>query len=232
MSSSPKFASYSLSYQLPARQGQIGVVWTEDPNMRNFFTVIDACQKAIKQNLCQTLYLIRAEGVGNPNLKGNKLYKQIFSGSPHPHLKPGLTSIRYLETYHSLVNAAGSGELVVAGKTQTVKDLEELIRESKLLNDCPLLQDLKIVPKILIKPNWQPVKEFLVNLITTQQMMGRQKLIQNAHSQFSQVNESEIEKLIQELCQENKIKIIPHNAKPQDQSVCWIPQAPSVTNVR
>ena len=230
--SSPKFASYSLSYQLPARQERVGVVWTEDPNTKSFFTVMDACEKAIKQNLCQTLYLIRAEGVGTPNLKGNQLYKQIFTGYSHSHLKLELTSIHYLDTYHSLVNAAGCRELVVAGKTQTLEDLEALIRESKILNDCPLLQELKIVPPIIIKHPLEPVKEFLFNLVITQQMMGRLKLIQNACSQFSQVDEPEIEKLIQELCHENKIKIIPPNAKPQEQSVCWVPEASLVTNKR
>ncbi len=223
LTSSPKFASYSFSYQ-PDRRERIGVVWTEDPNMRNFFTVMDACQKAIKQNLCQTLYLIRAEGVGTPNLKGHKLFKQIFTGSPHSHLKPDLTSVHYLETYHSLVNAAGSGELVIAGKTQTLEDLEALIRESEILHECRLLQDLGIVPSKPKPPrDDKKVKEFLLNLVITQQMMGLQRLIQNAHSQFSQVNESEIDKLIQELCQENKIQIIPPTAKPKEQSVCWVP---------
>jgi hypothetical protein len=240
LSSSPKFASYSLSYQLSGHKERVGVVWTEDPNMRNFFTVMDTCQKAIKQNLCKTLYLIRAEGVGTPNLKGNKLYKQIFTGSPHSHLKPDLTSVHYLGTYHSLVNAAGSGELVVAGKTQALEDLEVLIRKSQILHECRLLQDLGIVPRsngtsngnggTNGKKNLQEVKEFLLNLVITQHVTGRQRLIENAHSQFSQVNESEIEKLIQDLCQENKIKIIPPNAKPKDQSVCWVPEVSSAHN--
>ncbi|HEY9814055.1 MAG TPA: ATP-binding protein, partial [Candidatus Sericytochromatia bacterium] len=45
-----KFASYSLTYQLPGKSQQLGVVWTEDSNMTTLFHVIEACGKEIKRN--------------------------------------------------------------------------------------------------------------------------------------------------------------------------------------
>jgi hypothetical protein len=224
---SGKFTSYSLTYQQSVRRERVGVVWTEDLDMRNFFWVMDACKKAIQQNLCQTLYLIRAEGVGKPDREGHKIYKQIFTGSPHSHIKPDLTSVQYLATYHSLVNSALADELVLAGKTVSLKELEALIRESEILNKCTLLQNLGIVPKPPDdpEPDLQPVKQFLLNIVITQQFLGRQTLIQNASSQFSNVVQSQINQLIDQLCHENQIQILDPEADLKAQLVCLVPKS-------
>lgn len=225
---SPTYASYSLSYQSPSQSGRFGVVWTEDPNLSSFFYVMKSCLKAVTQNMCQTMYLIRAESLGSTTNQGYKLYHQIFTGSPHRHIRPNLTSVHYLATYHSLVNAACSRELVVGDKTPNLKDLEALIRQSKILHDCPLIQDLGIVTRTpIIKQELplQQVEEFLLNLVRTQQFLGRQTLIQNALNQFSQVNDSQVEQLIHHLCQAKKIQIIDPNAKPEAQLVCLVPNS-------
>ena len=225
---SPTYASYSLSYQPSSQSGRFGVAWTEEPNMSSFFHVMNTCQKAVTQNMCQTRYLIRAESLGSTNNQGYKRYKQIFTGSPHRHIRPNLTSVQYLATYHSLVNAACSKELVVGDKTPNLKELEALIRQSKILHDCPLLQDLGIVnhrPPSNIEQvlPLQAVKEFLLNLVKTQQFVGRQTLIQNALSRFSQVNESQVEQLIQQMCQAKQIQLIDPHAKPEAQLICLVP---------
>ncbi|MBD2039826.1 AAA family ATPase [Microcoleus sp. FACHB-672] len=240
---SPTYASYSLSYHLPVQLGRIGVVWTEEPNLISFCNLMKACQKALKQNLCQTVHLIRAEGVGTSNNQGYKLYNQIFTGYRNRHIIPDMTSVHYLATYHSLVNAACAGELVVGDHTPSLSDLEALIRKSKILRDCPLLQSLgvfsgstytpgsagtssinqqkPVVRKELAQP-FHDVKEFLLNLVKTQQMMGCQILIQNALDQFPLVENTQIEQLIEELCQENQIFILDPNAEPAAQLVCLI----------
>ena len=71
----------------------------------------------------------------------------------------------------------------------------------------------------------QQVEEFLLNLVKTQQFLGRQTLIQNALTHFSQVNNSQVEKLIHQLCQAKKIQIIDPNAKPEAQLVCLVPNS-------
>jgi hypothetical protein len=194
--------------------------------MSSFFHLMEACQKVISKKFCQTLYLIRNEGVGQYTHQGNKIYQQIFRGSPHRHIQPDLVSLHYLATYHNLVNAACSGELVVANQTPTLPELETLIRDSQILSSCRLLQDLGVVvsdggdedkdtrDKLRLE-----VEDFLLNLVTTQQTIGREILIENARSQFPQANESEISQLIEQLCQSNRIKIVNPDDDIEKQSI-------------
>ncbi|MEY3869328.1 MAG: hypothetical protein RLZZ338_3219 [Cyanobacteriota bacterium] len=226
--SSPNFASYSLSYQPPNQDIQVGVVWGEFANLTNFCYLMEACQKTIQENLCQSLHLIRAAELGSPRNKGYKIYAQIFTDSSHRHIQPNLDSVWYLATYHNLVNAACAGELVVGYQTPNLSELEALIRESKVFDDCQLLQDLGIVQTTGIvtspeKPNFQPVKGFLLDLVTTHQMIGRLTLIQNACSQFPQFNQSQVDQLIEELCHNQKILILDPKAKLDEQLICLVP---------
>lgn len=221
-----KFASYSLGYQMPGNSDRLGVVWTEDQNMGTFFHVMEACHKAVNQNLCKTLYLIREEGIGKPNNKGYKRYSEIFTSSPHRRIIPNALSVQYLVTYYDLVKDAREGDLVVRGETLGLKNLQALIRESQILHDCPLLQDLEIAPggSIIKPPPLNPVKDFLLNLVITQQFLGRQTLLQNARGQFPEVAESQINQLIEQMCQEKKIQILDPRAKPEAQLVCLVPK--------
>ncbi|MBH8564097.1 ATP-binding protein [Nostoc sp. CENA67] len=224
------YASYSLSYQQPGKRDKIGVVWTEDASMNGFFNIMNACQKVIQQNLCQRLYLIRLGRVGEPKLKGYQIYQQIFTATNHIHIRPNLTAVYYLATYHSLVNSALAQELVIAGKTITLNKLQSLMCESKILDNCILLQDLGIVTKQ--KPNedngngkkedLRPVKDFLLNLIKTQGFMGVPTLITQSSVQFPAVKETDVKLLIKLLCEEKKVKIINPKDKLQDQLICFI----------
>ena len=226
----PTYASYSFKYQPPGESNTVGVAWMEYPNMMGFANFMNACHKAVNENLCQTLYLIRAESIGNPKNKGYQVLRQIFTGSPHRHLKPDLSSVHYLATYYNMMSAASSKELVVADQTPSVGDLQLLIRQSGVLKDCLLLQDLGIVTEKGISPPpspspLTPVKEYLLNLVITQQFLGLPTLIANARNHFPQVDASQIEQLIQELCQSKKIQILDPNAKPEEQLVCLVGSA-------
>ena len=228
------YSSYSFSCQLPGQSHRVGFVWAEEPNLTSFFHIMSACQQVIKRKLCKTLYLIRGEWSGTPKNKGYKLYRQVFKGSPHRHLTPDLKSVHYLATYHSLVNSACSRELVVGDRTPNLEELEVLIRNSGLLNACLLLQDLGIVsnqidPRTVETSSGDrgeldraQVKEFILSLIKTQQFMGRAILIQNASGQFEGLSNAKIEQLIEQLCQENKVKIIDPNASPEEQLVALV----------
>ncbi len=245
-----KFAGYSLGYKLSSKSGQLGLVWTEDSNMTTFFHVMEACGKEVKKNSSLTLCLIRAEGVGSSKNKGYKRYTEIFTGSRHHHIIPNLTSVHYLATYHSLVKDAREGDLVIGGKTLGFKNLQILIRECQILNNCPLLINLCIVNKsdetdvdppdtrdekkpgksakvikvLQIDKELMEAKDFLLNLIKTQHIMGKQALIQNVRNQFIKVSEPQIEGLIQQLCQEKQIQILDPNAKPEAQLICLVPK--------
>jgi hypothetical protein len=249
-----KFASYSLGYQLPGKSEQLGVVWTEDSNMTTFFHVMEACEKEVKKNPSLTLRLIRAEGLGSSHNKGYKRYTDIFTGSRHHRITPNLTSVHYLATYHGLVKDAREGDLVIGGKPLGFKNLQAVTREYNILQGCILLEELGIVhhsrntsndsesntqnrgktnsvkpqPDLIevvsIKKELMEAKEFLLNLVKTQHFMGKQTLIQNTNSQFPKIDSSQIEKLIQQLCQEREIEILDPNAKPESQLICLVPK--------
>lgn len=224
-----KYTSYSLSYQAPGKQEKIGIVWTEEANMTSFFHIMNACQKAIQENICNKLYLIRISSVGNAKLAGYKIYNQIFKGTNHHHIKPNLISVHYLATYHSLVNSAIAQELVLGANTITLQELQSLTRETKILNKCALLQDLEIIPQQGSdsddrngKKYLLPVKDFMLNLVKTQSYMGVATLIGQSVAQFPEVEETDLQLLIDSLCQEQKVKIINPKANLQEQLICFV----------
>lgn len=224
-----KYTSYSLSYQAPGKQEKIGIVWTEEANMTSFFHIMNACQKAIQENICNKLYLIRISSVGNAKRVGYKIYNQIFKGTNHHHIKPNLISVHYLATYHSLVNSAIAQELVLGANTITLQELQSLTRETKILNKCALLQDLEIIPQQGSdsddrngKKYLLPVKDFMLNLVKTQSYMGVATLIGQSVAQFPEVEETDLQLLIDSLCQEQKVKIINPKANLQEQLICFV----------
>ncbi|MGB3761444.1 MAG: ATP-binding protein, partial [Rivularia sp. (in: cyanobacteria)] len=224
---SGKYAGYSLSYQQPDNRERVGIVWTEDSNMISFYNVMNASHKAIHKQLSDKLYLIRNANLGTSKLKGYQLYQQIFTGSKNIHIKPNLSSVHLLATYHSLVNSALAAELVIAGNTIKLPELQTLIRESQILDKCVLLQDLGIIDKSEDtgdgdEIDFVPIKEFLFNLIKTQSFMGIMTLISQCIAEFSDVSESDVKLLIQSLCDERKVKIMNPKAKLEDQLICLI----------
>ncbi len=228
-----KYSIYSFSYQLSGQTERVGIVWSEEPDLRSFFHLMKACDKAIQQNLCNTLVLIRAEKLGQSKNAGYNLFKRIFTSSPHRHITPQLNSIHFLATYHSLVNAARAGDLVVGDQTPNLKKLEEFIRKSQILHKCSLLQELGIVPTKPengeredddeLKNLSQEAKDYIVNLVKNDGMMlGRQTLIQNTSREYSQFNESQLNQLIEELYRESKLRIPNPKDKLEKQVVCLV----------
>lgn len=220
------YATHSLSYQQPEKRERIGIVWAEELNMTSFYNVMNACQKVIQQNLCQTLYLIRISTLGKSKNLGYKLYSQIFKGTQHRHIVPKLSSVHYLVTYHNFVNSVLAQELVVADKEINLQELEALVRNTKVLNNCLLLQDLGVCKPsgggVPDEVDLQPVEDYILNLVTTQGYMGVPTLIRETSTQFSFVEELDIQKLIQKLCQERKVQIIDPKAKPEEQLICLV----------
>ena len=278
-----RFAAYSLSHEYPI---STGIVWAEGRNLTTFYYLMKACQRVIEEERCDRLYLVRAETVGRASNKGHQLYRQIFAYANYLHIESDLTSVHYLETYHNLVNAACGGELVVGQSTPDLKQLQALLRQSQVLNQCPLLQELELVadsdevdgdpvdgdpvdgdpvdgdqmdanqmdanqmdanqangdqvdqpkpaaidstskhqrPKLRKKrsvpSSAQAAKEYLINLITTQGLMGLIALIENTQSHFPDVSEATVEELIAQLCQESRMQIINPQASRQEQLIC------------
>ncbi|HIK11952.1 MAG TPA: ATP-binding protein [Oscillatoriaceae cyanobacterium M33_DOE_052] len=216
------YGSYSLSYQTPDSPFRVGVVWSEDQNMVKFFNLMKLCQEVIDQNLCQKLILIRAEGVGTSSNRGNQLYGEIFTSNPHVHLIPDLTSVYYLAAYHGLVNDAYAGDLIVGDRTPDIAELEATARQAQIFQDCPLLQDLGITRTAASATDNQQqlryIEDFILSRVINQQCIARQRLISETLTQFSHINESQINQLISHLCQEQgQIKIFDPEAKLDEQ---------------
>jgi len=224
---SSKYASYSLSYQ--QNQGKAGVVWNEDANMTAFYHVMRACQKMVDQGACDRLHLIRAGGLGRTKNKSYQIYQQLFNGSASPnrrHCQPDLLSVQYLETYHQLASAARGGELVIGDQTPHLKDLQSMVRKSKVLEQCPLFQDLQIVAGTTIKPPLphETVKNHILNLMATQSFIGLKVLIENTQQQFAELDEKTATGIIQTLCSEKRLQVLDPTASPEAQLICYVPK--------
>jgi hypothetical protein len=226
------YASYSLQFIQPNTGKKVAIVWTEDAGMTTFYHVMSACQKAINGTVNQ-LHLIRAGSIGDKKKKGYEIYQQIFTHSQHQHIKPTLASVQELAAYHSLVNAAMAGELVLGGKSIALQDLQALVRETHVLQSCQLLNELGIVVRqapsakksatATPQNNIKPIHDYILQTLTVQQYMGRKTLIDNTVEQFQQASSNDIEKVLQQLCQEQRIQIINPDATVTNQLICWVP---------
>lgn len=219
-----KFSIYSFSYQKPGSQEKIGVIWTENAHMKSFYSAMVACEKALNKEACNTMILIREERVGNPDLKGYKIYQKIFKSNQHRHIIPTLTSVHYLATYQSLVNLALADELVISGKAIAREQLEEIVRQTDIFSKCPLLQELDIVTKTSTEASTvlDELKDFLLNFCKIQGYLGKNTLVENSCRQFPEVNKTKVEQQIQELIKEGKIRIVNPNAPPKNHLICYV----------
>ncbi len=237
---SKTYSNYSFSCQLPGRRGTIGIFWNEEPNMSSFYFTMKACQRAIHQNCCDSLILIRGERLGSPKNKGYKLFEEIFDGINHHHIIPQLDSVHYLRTYQTLARDARVGDLVVGSETPNLQELEALMRQGNIFDGCPLLQDLGIVepsnrgarenvspqPGIVEPPLAEAeVKDFLLDLVKTQKFIAVKILMENCTQQFPKIPTSVVKQRIDELCQTKLISIINPQATWEEQLVCLVPQS-------
>lgn len=221
---SSRYSSYSFSYQDPNSSQTIGLVWTEEPNMTSFCRVMEACEKLLTLNECDQLYLIRAESLGKKVNKGYKLYSQTFAPIAEKHFKPDLLSIHCLATYARLVNSSRAGELVLATKTIKPNDLESLVRDSEVLNSCSLLQELRLISGDEPNPPEEEAKAFILNFVKREMIIALNTISKHTLSQFPKLDESRIQPLVRELCQEKEIQILDDSASAQEQILCLIPK--------
>jgi GTPase SAR1 family protein len=214
-----KYASYSLSYQHPEVVEKVGLIWTEDANIKGFSDIMSACQKTVQHQLCQKLFLIRMGNSQKEKLTDNKIFSELFTNNKHIHIIPTLQSVHYLATYNYLVNYTISQELVIGYKPINLPQLQTLIRQSHILHNCVLLQELGVVPQGDMKYELARVKDYLLSLVKTQIYLGVTNLISEAAIQFPDVKPTDIQHLMGMLCQENQVTILNPKAKFEDQLI-------------
>lgn len=217
------FSSYSLSFLHPKTHQKIGILWTEDQNMRNFYYAMEACRKAIEDRSCDILYLLRETALEKKTTKGYKIYSQLFTGKPHRHLQTRLPEVHYLFTYYELTKEAREGDLTLGGWVYTIKELRKFMQETGIFSQCPLFSDLKLVGKNINPLPQDQLKSFVYNRVVEQQWMAQSTLITQVLAKFNDpgVNREKIEEAIAELIKDNKINLTPLGK--QDKLVGWIP---------
>jgi len=67
-------------------------------------------------------------------------------------------------------------------------------------------------------------KDYILDLVITQEFLSRKNLIQNTSIHFSELTETQIDGLIQQLCWDNKIKMIDPKASFESQLICLFPK--------
>ncbi len=221
-----RYSANSLSFKDSDKS--IGVVWSEERNMQTFFHVMNACRSVNNRGAFDKLILVRSESTGGARNRGHQLYQQLFD--KNTHLKPNLDSLYFLETYQKLVNDSGSRELVVGQKEISLKELRALVRETKVLDDCPILKELFEAvrgigpgPVPVPGPGLKKVEGYLYSLIETQHILGRTVFLKNAKDQFSHVSDSDLESILVKMCQTGRIRIVDPSVKPEQQVICLVP---------
>jgi hypothetical protein len=123
-----------------------------------------------------------------------------------------------------LVKDAREGDLVIAGEVIAFKQLQTLIRESGVLQDCLLLQKLR---GKIAEPDPVPkkIRDYLLNLAQIQQIIGLQTFKQHALQRFPHSNDSSMMEMIDQLCADNQLQILNPTASPEAKLVCWIPNS-------
>ncbi|NES98602.1 MAG: ATP-binding protein, partial [Desertifilum sp. SIO1I2] len=217
------FSSYSLSYCHPQTRQKVGILWTEDQNMRNFYYAMEACRKAIESQSCDVFYLLREQEVERKATKGYKTYSQLFNGKPHRHIQTRLPEIQYLHTYYEFTKEAREGDFTLGGWLYSVKDLKSFVKEAEILNQCLLFFDLKVIEKTIDVLPKDKLKSCVYNCVVDQQWMSQNTLIQQVLGKLKDpsVDAGKIEQAIEELSTENKISITGNSAL--EKFVAWVP---------
>lgn len=166
----PKFLSgvnntKSFSYECPILGIKTGVIWSNNRNGKSFCTLMDVSEFALRNNLCEKLILIRNAGVGKRGNKAFDLYNDLFKplSNKYKHYKPTIEDLQYLKTYHKLAKDALAGELSIEFKKVLLKELNQLMQQYQVFNNCKLLLNLKIVK---YTPDLSILKETITNIIT------------------------------------------------------------------
>jgi GTPase SAR1 family protein len=243
---SKTYESYSFRYTYKSQH--MIVVWSEHLS-KPFFDVMSACKKMNDKG--ENLYLIHSSGVGDSKSKGYQVYRQVFANSRNCHITPDLNSIHYINTYYNLLKSSRAGDLVIGGKVIGGRELVTLVREGKFLEECQLLHKLlsmentpepsklekdkkadkkvnSVVKPPVEKPNeandlqLKQLKDFVFSAIKTQQLIGIQLLIKNAASQFPEIEKSQIEQVIKQLCLEKQAQIVNPNQPLKDRLICLV----------
>ena len=233
-----KQTRYSFQYQQRDTKDKIGVIWSENANLTQFCSLMKACQKEIDKNYFEQFYLIRAAQVGKSSNKGYQIYQSLFSTANRIHIRPHLKSLYYLATYTNLLNASRVGELQVGDRFPNVEQLQNFVRQSKVLQSCSLLQELNLftanpkkteasesVDRNLKSTTEHNLEKSMLRLLKIQNFLSVQTLIEKTREQTiaDSISDDYMVKTLQKIALKNPIQITGHQSQPESWFVYWIP---------
>ncbi|NBD15919.1 MAG: ATP-binding protein [Cyanobacteria bacterium] len=221
---------------------EIGIIWNEGQNLRSFAALMNLCDELFRHQRYDVLIFIRYQGMGHAKNRGYQRFQKIFQTSPNFHIIPDLDSVYILATYHSLYSFATNQNLTVGYETPDVQRLQELTRQSGVLNECQILDKLEVLeatsspvePPLVEKPpvepspvnsskNNQEIKEYILNLVQTTLFIGRKALTNQTLAEFNkETTLEEIDQSIQSLIKEQQIKIVNPKEELEAQSISII----------
>jgi hypothetical protein len=219
----------SFAYAQPKTQQNIGVIWTEDSNMTSFFYVMRSAQTITERGSCDALYLIRAESTGRSSNQGHRLYRQLFEAEPNRHLIPDMNSLCDFVTYDRLFRAAKTQDLLLLDQELDLNQLEFLIQDTAVFQNCALLGALGILQKPVssgansFESAVANLRSFILEFMMHHQLASQGTIIKHTQSQFMGTTEAQILELIQEFCRVNRFRILDLSQPVSEQIVCLIP---------
>mgnify|MGYP005837536635 CR=1 FL=1 len=231
--SSPTFKEFSFSFAPSHGKTKIGVVWTEHQNQTSLYHIMKACTK-----ISIPLYLVRAAALGKPKSQGTKLYHQIFKpDSANRHLIPDLASLKILAAFHQLATSAKSGDLEIGGEPIDLAKLQHLAKQAQVLQSCQLIAQLTDQftgqhagqhtssfdpkPAIALDQKLEKVYTYALHILKTQMVLAVPKLFQNLQTQFPDLSQLEIEKVLNQLCEKGEV-VIMNPQEPQIRQLIMI----------
>ena len=215
-----KFNAHSVSYY--RNKEKIGVIWNEEPNSRTFSALMKAINQLHDRLEFTKLYLLRQEEIGKSNTQGYKRFQKVFNDSQNERIKPTLESVITLATYRDFYTAAKSKELTIGDEFPDVTRLEDLTRQSGVLDQCELLQQLLNGTPL---PPPLELEKYILDIVKTCLMIGRKALTEKTLSQFkSEVTQKDIDRAIENLTNDNQIQIINPQVNLENQSICLPPK--------
>ncbi|AFZ43587.1 hypothetical protein PCC7418_1391 [Halothece sp. PCC 7418] len=220
------FAVKSFIYNRNSDQKN-ALIWYDQPNLGSFCSLMKALDDLSQSKIYEKIILIRSQSMGKPQNQGYKLFQKIFQNSLNLHLKPDLNSIHILATYHRLYSFTTNQNLTIGYETPDIKRLQELTRESAVFNDCQLLNQLEILesqesdPSKVTPPQPQlQLKEYILNLVKTTSLIGRQALTDKVITEFKdQTTAADINLCLETLINEKEILIVNPNLKIEAQII-------------
>jgi hypothetical protein len=206
------YVDHGILCQLPDKPEMVtGLVWVEEAHLGTYGAVLRQCLKAVNAGRCARIVLVRFNSVGTPIQKARQAHEKfVAADTPHRHFCPDteahmLASVYPLAAHFDLVNRSNNGELMLGSEQVSRDDLSVLVREQGILNNCQILQWLKVDGGLEVdggKPPGHDLRDVVIQHVVLTGMLGYHTLIKAVTHNFPQEPAARIQQTVDDLCHE------------------------------